>query len=82
MILHLRSLISKSLSLIINNNNNLVASEELFPNYVTDVFSNELFFSSLAENKTVCLIKLKSINCSTCLEQLKRFIKKYSISKV
>ena len=41
-----------------------------------DVDGNELSFSSLAENKTVCLITLKSINCPTCLEQLKRFKEK------
>ncbi len=67
----MRFLISISLSFIISNTN-LVASEKLFPNYITDVDGNELSFSSLAENKTVCLITLKSINCPICLEQLKR----------
>ena len=71
----MRFLISISLSFIISNTN-LVASEKLFPNYITDVDGNELSFSSLAENKTVCLITLKSINCPTCLEQLKRFKEK------
>ena len=78
----MRFLISISLSFIISNTNlvisntNLVASEKLFPNYITDVDGNELSFSSLAENKTVCLITLKSINFPTCLEQLKRFKEK------
>ena len=71
----MRFLISISLSFIISNTN-LVASEKLFPNYIMDVDGNELSFSSLAENKTVCLITLKSINCPTCLEQLKRFKEK------
>ena len=71
----MRFLISISLSFIISNTN-LVASEKLFPNYITDVDGNELSFSSLTENKTVCLITLKSINCPVCLEQLKRFKEK------
>ena len=71
----MRFLISISLSFIISNTN-LVASEKLFPNYIMDVDGNELSFSSLAENKTVCLITLKSINFPTCLEQLKRFKEK------
>ena len=71
----MRFLISISLSFIISNTN-LIASEKLFPNFVTDVDGNELSFSSLAENKTVCLITLKSINCIICLEQLKRFKEK------
>ena len=74
----MRFLISISLSFIISNTN-LVASEKLFPNYITDVDGNELSFSSLAENKTVCLITLKSINCPTCLEQLKRFKEKITL---
>jgi len=52
----LRFLISISLSFIISNTN-LVASEKLFPNYITDVDGDELSFSSLAENKTVCLLR-------------------------
>ena len=71
----MRFLISISLSFIISNTN-LVASEKLFPNYITDIDGNQLSFSSLEENKTVCLITLKSINFSTCLEQLKRFKEK------
>ena len=71
----MRFLIFISLSFTVSNAN-LVVSENLFPNYVTDVDGNELSFSSLAEDKTVCLITLKSINCPICLEQLKRFKKK------
>ena len=71
----MRFLILISLSFTVSNAN-LLDSENLFPNYVTDVDGNELSFSSLAENKTVCLITLKSINCPTCLEQLKRFKEK------
>ena len=71
----MRFFIFISLSFIISNTN-LVASEKLFPNYITDVDGNELSFSGLAENKTVCLITLKSINCPICLEQLKRFKEK------
>ena len=71
----MRFLISISLSFIISNTN-LVAAEKLFPNYIVDVDGNELSFSILAKNKTVCLITLKSINCPICLEQLKRFKEK------
>ena len=71
----MRFLISISLSYIISNAN-LLACEKLFPNYITTVDGNELSFSSLAENKTVCITTLKSINCSTSLEQLKRFKEK------
>ena len=71
----MRFLIFISLSFTVSNAN-LVVSENLFPNYVTDVDGNELSFSSLAENKPVCLITLKSINCPICLEQLKRFKEK------
>ncbi len=71
----MRFLISISLSLIISNNN-LVASEKQFPNCLTDVDGKELSFSSLAENKTVCLITLKSIYSPICLEHLNRFKEK------
>ena len=62
--------------LFIINNTNLVASEKLFPDNITDVDGNEVSFSRLAKNKTVCLITLKSINCPICLEQLKRLKEK------
>ena len=46
----------------------LIASEKLFPYYVMDVDGTILSFSSLAKNRTVCLITLKSINRPTSIE--------------
>lgn len=46
---------------------------KLFPKNIYDIDDNKIVISELSNNKTVCLITIKSVSCPVCTEQLIRF---------
>lgn len=50
----------------------LFQAENQFPEKIKDIYNNEIDISTIAENKTLVILTMKSPRCPVCRKQIKR----------